>query len=275
MKVGMIWIVLLSTVVCMSPAFASIDSLWISPTTTGMKGALRDFSTGRATYFFALDSAAQHCHIYDGDTFTQLYNFPLSCDNYTWVYSYYLNDADGNGYPEIIVQDYSGSDARVRIIDMLAGGVVKAWSQTGYSYNVNCLVLTPGSNVLKLALEKRSSSAPNPYTTQLLVYSLGVTLAVAEGAVAGPPRTGIHLEQSYPNPSQSAAIIEFNLGRDGHTVLKMFNELGQEVATLVDQDLKAGRHIVRWEGANAPGGVYYYQLQTPEGTQTKKLVLTR
>jgi len=276
MKARLIGAALLSALALSSPGFATIDSLWISPATYGYKGALRDFSTGRATYFFVLDSAAQHCHIYDGDNFSQVYNFPLTCSvPYTYVYPYCLNDADGNGHPEVLVQDYSGSDTRVRIIDMLAGTVVKAWAQTGYSYNVNCLVLTPGNNILKLTLDKRNSSAPYPYTTELLVYSLGITLAVTGPPGASPGRSGIRLEQSYPNPAQSSAIIEFNLNQAGHAVLKIYNQLGQEVAKLVDQELKAGKHVVRWEGVEASSGVYYYQLQTPEGTETKKLVLMR
>jgi hypothetical protein len=276
MKARLIGAALLSALALSSPGFATIDSLWISPATYGYKGALRDFSTGRATYFFVLDSAVQHCHIYDSDNFSQVYNFPLTCSvPYTYVYPYCLNDADGNGHPEVLVQDYSGSDARVRIIDMLAGTVVKAWAQTGYSYNVNCLVLTPGSNILKLALDKRNTSAPYPYTTELLVYSLGITLAVTGPPGASPGRSEIRLEQSYPNPAQSSAIIEFNLNQAGHAVLKIYNQLGQEVAKLVDQELKAGKHVVRWEGVEASSGVYYYQLQTPEGTETKKLVLMR
>jgi hypothetical protein len=83
------------------------------------------------------------------------------------------------------------------------------------------------------------------------------------------------LEQSYPNPAQSSAIIEFNLGRDGHAILKVFNDLGQEAAALIDKDLKAGRHVVHWEGVGAPSGIYYYQLQTSEGTETRKLVLMK
>jgi hypothetical protein len=276
MKTRLLGFLALTTFVLSTPAFATIDSLWTSPSTYGYKGALRNFSTGRATYFFVLDSAAQHCHIYDGDNFTQVYNFPLTCSvPYTYVYPYYLNDADGNGHPEVLVQDYSDSDARVRIIDMLAGTVVKAWAQTGYSYNVNCLVLTPGSNILKLALDRRNSSAPYPYTTELLIYSLGITLAVSGPLSASPGRSGIHLEQSYPNPAQSSAIIEFNLGRDGHAILKVFNDLGQEAAALIDKDLKAGRHVVHWEGVGAPSGIYYYQLQTSEGTETRKLVLMK
>jgi len=104
---------------------------------------------------------------------------------------------------------------------------------------------------------------------------LGITLAVSGPLGASPGRSGIHLEQSYPNPAQSSAIIEFNLNQAGHTVLKIYNQLGQEMAKLVDQDLKAGKHVVRWEGVEASSGVYYYQLQTPEGTETKKLVLMR
>ncbi len=275
MKTRLLGIMTLITIVLSAPAFATIDSLWTSPSTYGYKGPLLNYSTNRAHYFYVLDSVAQRCRIYHADNFSQLYNFPLNCGVFTYVYSYYLNDVDGNGHPEVLVQDYRTTDYSVRIIDALAGTVVKSWSQTGYSYTVRWVGTTMGSTTLKLALDRANTSSPYPYPSVLLVYSLGIT-GVADGLAAPRPNTpGIQLEQNYPNPFCSSAIIEFNLNQAGHTTLKIYNQLGQEVARLVDQDLKAGKHVVRWEGVEASSGVYYYQLQTPEGTETKKLVLMR
>jgi hypothetical protein len=58
-------------------------------------------------------------------------------------------------------------------------------------------------------------------------------------------------------------------------VLKVYNLLGQEVATLVDEKIEAGRYKVVWDAIAHPSGVYYYRLQAGSFTETKKLVLLK
>lgn len=85
---------------------------------------------------------------------------------------------------------------------------------------------------------------------------------------------------SFPNPFNASTTIQFDIPRGGHTTLRVFNALGQTVATLVDGHVAAGRKTTTWDGTDSQGkrvasGLYYYQLTTGSGTLTKKLVLLK
>ncbi len=93
-------------------------------------------------------------------------------------------------------------------------------------------------------------------------------------AYAAAPVT-FQLLQNYPNPFNPSTVLEFVLPRSEHISLKIFNVLGQLVATLVDDQLSAGRHAVRWDASAVSSGVYFYRLQSTDFTQTRKLVLMK
>ncbi len=85
------------------------------------------------------------------------------------------------------------------------------------------------------------------------------------------------LHQNYPNPFNPETNISFDLPRNSFATLKIFNLIGQEVATIVDAQLAAGTHsyIVGKNQHKLSSGVYFYRLQAGEYTATKKLVLLK
>jgi photosystem II stability/assembly factor-like uncharacterized protein len=83
------------------------------------------------------------------------------------------------------------------------------------------------------------------------------------------------LFQNYPNPFNPATIIRYALPGRSHVVLALFNSLGQRVATLVNGDVDAGNHSVKFDGSNLASGVYYYRIQAGNFVQSKKLILLR
>jgi hypothetical protein len=83
------------------------------------------------------------------------------------------------------------------------------------------------------------------------------------------------LLQNYPNPFNPSTVVEFAVPRREHVSIKIFNVLGQFVATLVDDELSAGRHSVRWDASGVSSGVYFYRLQSTDFSETKKLVVTK
>ena len=104
-----------------------------------------------------------------------------------------------------------------------------------------------------------------------------VTTAVEEEAAEALPQDH-ELLQSFPNPFNSSTAIHFTIGAKASVELTVYNEAGQEVVTLIHDELTAGRHIVSWDGRDALGqavgsGVYLYQLRVEECEQTRKLVL--
>ncbi len=83
------------------------------------------------------------------------------------------------------------------------------------------------------------------------------------------------LEQNYPNPFNPTTKIEFSLPKQSPVELKIFNVLGQEVATLVHATLNAGRHAVSFDARNLATGLYIYRITAGEFTSVKKMLLVK
>jgi hypothetical protein len=84
-----------------------------------------------------------------------------------------------------------------------------------------------------------------------------------------------HLSQNYPNPFNPSTNIEFDLPKTSKVTLKVFNILGEEVATLLSASLLSGSHSVEWDASNLASGVYLYRLQAGDYVETRKMVLMR
>jgi hypothetical protein len=83
------------------------------------------------------------------------------------------------------------------------------------------------------------------------------------------------LAQNYPNPFNPSTNIQFQIPRDGYVTISVYNSIGQQVATLVDADLKSGVHYATFDAAEFPSGVYYYRIQAGDFTQAKKMLLLK
>ncbi|MBI4546678.1 MAG: T9SS type A sorting domain-containing protein [Ignavibacteriae bacterium] len=83
------------------------------------------------------------------------------------------------------------------------------------------------------------------------------------------------LEQSYPNPFNPVTVIRYQLPVSSKVILRIYNILGQEVKTLVDEIQDAGYKSVEWNASQFASGVYYYRLQAKDFVETKKLLLIK
>jgi uncharacterized protein (TIGR03790 family) len=85
----------------------------------------------------------------------------------------------------------------------------------------------------------------------------------------------VDLAQNYPNPFNPMTTIEFALPKSDRVTLKVYNTLGQEVATLVDGVREAGVHVTRFDGSAHASGLYIYQLRTSDFATTQKMLLVK
>jgi len=87
--------------------------------------------------------------------------------------------------------------------------------------------------------------------------------------------TQFRLAQNYPNPFNPSTTLAFDLKQAGHVKLNIYNVLGQTVTCLVDEYLEAGTHTREWHAGDFSSGIYFYQINTPGFTDTRKMVLMK
>jgi photosystem II stability/assembly factor-like uncharacterized protein len=84
-----------------------------------------------------------------------------------------------------------------------------------------------------------------------------------------------NLYQNYPNPFNPSSKIKFQIPKLGEVQLKIYDILGREVATLVNERLSPGTYEVEWDATNYPSGVFFYKLATAEFAESKRMVLIK
>jgi carboxypeptidase T len=84
------------------------------------------------------------------------------------------------------------------------------------------------------------------------------------------------LAQNYPNPFNPSTVIEFVVPKSGFATMKVYNVLGQEVATLFEGNADEGKiYTARFNASNLPSGVYFYTLRTAGKVETKRMLLLK
>jgi len=117
-----------------------------------------------------------------------------------------------------------------------------------------------------------------PFSSMILVRIDSLTTGINESA--SPQK--FMLWQNYPNPFNPTTTIKFSVGsasgRTGEPVrvtLKVYDVLGRELVTLVDERKQPGVYAVTWDAGNVPSGVYFYRLTIPTFSQTRLLEVTK
>ena len=87
--------------------------------------------------------------------------------------------------------------------------------------------------------------------------------------------TDYTLEQNFPNPFNPTTIIKYQIPALSFVTVKVYDVLGNEVATLVNEEKQVGSYEVNFEGTGLPSGIYFYRLQAGSFVETKKMVLMK
>lgn len=87
--------------------------------------------------------------------------------------------------------------------------------------------------------------------------------------------TVIALNQNYPNPFNPATIIKYSIPGRSFISLKIYDVLGNEISTIVNEEKPAGSYEIEFAATNLPSGVYFYQLKAGDFIETKKMVLMK
>jgi hypothetical protein len=87
--------------------------------------------------------------------------------------------------------------------------------------------------------------------------------------------SGFNLLQNYPNPFNSSTVISYHLQNGRRVIIRIYDILGKEIATLVNEEAPAGSYRFTWDAGNLPSGVYFCQLRAGEFISFKKMNLLK
>ncbi len=134
---------------------------------------------------------------------------------------------------------------------------------------------------LSLGQPVSGTSASTNYQTTFGFWnlSLGLPTAVEEMPSEQLPEH-FNLSQNYPNPFNPSTTIDFTVPKKGKVRIVVYNLLGQQVVTLIDQPISAGVYRAVWDGCNEAGhpvasGIYFYRMEADNFVTTKKMILLK
>ncbi|MGB5874922.1 MAG: T9SS type A sorting domain-containing protein [Bacteroidota bacterium] len=104
-------------------------------------------------------------------------------------------------------------------------------------------------------------------------YESGGVVSVEDDHVGLPEKACLH--QNYPNPFNPSTTLEFTIPRSSNVSLRIYNVLGEEVASLVEREMDAGVHRVLWDASGVASGVYLCRLSAGDFVQVRRMVIVR
>ena len=90
-----------------------------------------------------------------------------------------------------------------------------------------------------------------------------------------PVANNYYLFQNYPNPFNPTTIIKYKIPESGLITIKVYDVLGREIATLVNEEKPVGSYEIKFDASGLPSGVYFYQLKAGNFIKTNKMILIR
>jgi hypothetical protein len=111
------------------------------------------------------------------------------------------------------------------------------------------------------------------YTVILRTTNGGVTFIGKDNNITNPNE--FILSQNFPNPFNPNTTINFSVPKQSNVTIKVYNILGKEILTLVNETKPQGNYKVEFNADNLSSGVYFYRMKTNEFTQTKKMLLVK
>lgn len=130
----------------------------------------------------------------------------------------------------------------------------------------------------QIAIDLRSNNQYtfNTSTGKRFSIMVGTNQFVAKNKLTiSPVPEQYALGQNYPNPFNSVTTIKYEVPKHSKIILKIFNVMGQELATLVNEYQDAGYHTVHWDASQAPTGIYFCQVHAEGFVQIRKMILQR
>ncbi len=134
---------------------------------------------------------------------------------------------------------------------------------------------TTGDSVLKTSTFYYVMSTWNPYNTVIMKSSIQGSPATGVSITEPTPPATFNLGQNYPNPFNPTTVILYQLPATGAVTLRVYDILGQLVATLVDETKPAGSYTVQFNASGLASGEYVYRLTAASYEQSREMLLLK
>jgi hypothetical protein len=185
--------------------------------------------------------------IYDGDSLQYVdnlsdYVFNMIYDNYQYVDSVLYADAVAEAY----AGNHNSTTYYNKFWEIAKNFTIGLFQKA--SYRIACVIYTEWINS-------------------------GSVTSISENGKGIP--SGFNLSQNYPNPFNPSTKIKFTIPEEGFVSIKIYNVLGDEVKTLVNEQKRPGTFEVTFDADQIPSGIYFYKFQTNSFTDTKKMVFLK
>jgi hypothetical protein len=187
-----------------------------------------------------------------------------------------------NIYSTTTASNYANMTGTSMATPTVAGAVGFMFSVAPLSW-IQAYKTNPGTYALEikqkilLGVDIKPSMVNTVSKGRLNLYNSALLMQNPVGI--GNNNTGVpslfRLYQNYPNPFNPSTVISFDMPKDGFASLKIYNSIGQEVATLIDGNIKAGVYNKAFNASNLPSGIYFYKLVTDNFSDVKKMSLIK
>ena len=242
------------------PGWVGINGTW-----TPIEFDLSSYKTDSVIIRFAFASDEGFCTLDDPSIFGFLVDDIKVFDGNTTIFEddandFYVMNKIGYGYTQADWIDIPSSV-----------GQIHAYDSAIVDINIDARNLVPGDyfgSIVIVSNDTVLSEIEIPFQIEV-IGPAGID------NLAGKIHGNLKLQQNYPNPFNPSTAIEFSLPNTEFVTLKIYNLLGQEVATLVSDKLTPGNYKYTWDAAKFASGVYYYKIQTSSFVQTKKLIVLK
>jgi|GEM_PF-2943519 len=253
-----------------------LDTLLVEPTIDGTK--ISTFAYNIEKNLLALSVPSQSytnntIKIYDLNN--QEKELIRVIDSVRWNDSYYgvkeLQWSPDCKYLAIIADPFILSSGGIHIFSINENMLYDIFQPESYYGVIDNLQWFDNKNIMYI----------NRTTNTLNIYDLSSVVSVKDETNSNNLPDDYILEQNYPNPFNPSTKIKYSIPRSTEfysvpqTTLKVYDLLGKEVATLVNEEQKAGNYEVNFDAKNLSSGIYFYRLQSGSFSQTKKLLLLK
>jgi hypothetical protein len=244
----------------------------------------RDAISGYSPNLYVLfDPSSGQFKYYDGSTYQRIYNGDVlriwnvnngGTSNTGGLTSYWSNAlecADSSNHPKIIwgpKNSFSGSYNIYKNGDYYGDWhIIKSTTSTFYTDLTESYIFRQGSHNVSYKI----LADTNNFTNTVITLVNGPAPGKIKPNVNGVIPIVYSLNQNYPNPFNPSTIIRYSIPKDGLVMLKVYDILGRELETLVNETKQSGEYEVNFSGHNLASGVYIYRLTSGTFTQTKKM----